>query len=197
VLSTILVCVLAFISTNIDDLFVLLAFFSDPTIKRRDVILGQYIGICALVAISIACSLVAIVIPHPYLGLLGLLPIAIGVKKLWSIRQNKNRDREDKASIHPSSHNIAAITAVTIANGGDNIAVYVPLLVTQTARQILVLTAVFAAMTAIWCLAALYLANHPSLGRPIRRYGATLLPWILIALGLGILWKNHTITLFA
>jgi cadmium resistance protein CadD (predicted permease) len=56
VVYTILVSVAAFASTNIDDIFVLLGFFSAPAFRTRHVVLGQYLGIGALVAVSLVCS---------------------------------------------------------------------------------------------------------------------------------------------
>jgi cadmium resistance protein CadD (predicted permease) len=64
--------ILVFTSTNIDDLFLLLAFFSDPAFAPRQVIVGQYVGIATLVLASLICSLAALIVPSAYLGLLGL-----------------------------------------------------------------------------------------------------------------------------
>ena len=42
----------AFVSTNIDDIFLLMMFFSDTRFKPLEVVLGQYIGMAALVISS-------------------------------------------------------------------------------------------------------------------------------------------------
>ena len=47
-IETLLLAVTAFASTNIEDAFVLLAFFGEPQFKGRDVIVGQYTGMAAL-----------------------------------------------------------------------------------------------------------------------------------------------------
>jgi cadmium resistance protein CadD (predicted permease) len=59
VLATLAVSVVAFASTNVDDVSVLLGFFADPAFRARHVVLGQYLGIGALVAVSLVCSLIA------------------------------------------------------------------------------------------------------------------------------------------
>ena len=69
-LATLAVSAVAFVSTNVDDIFVLLGFFADPAFRARHVVLGQYLGIGALVAVSLVCSLVALVIPPAYIGFL-------------------------------------------------------------------------------------------------------------------------------
>lgn len=190
-LATLTVSAVAFVSTNVDDIFVLLGFFADPAFRARHVVLGQYLGIGALVAVSLVCSLIALVIPPAYIGLLGLLPIGIGVKKLWDAR----RGEEDAEGGHPApgAHKVLAVAAVTAANGGDNLGVYVPMFATRALDERLVIIAVFAVMTALWCLVAHFLVNHRALGAPIRRYGRWLLPWVLIAIGIAILLENDTL----
>src|ERR1700677_4677793 len=69
----------AFISTNIDDLFLLVGFFSDRSFPRAHVFAGQILGMAAVVAISLAAATVALAISPAHVGLLGLAPIAIGI----------------------------------------------------------------------------------------------------------------------
>jgi cadmium resistance protein CadD (predicted permease) len=53
IMSVIAIGVAAFAATNIDDIFVLMMLFSSSlTFPVRQVVLGQYIGIGLLVAIS-------------------------------------------------------------------------------------------------------------------------------------------------
>jgi cadmium resistance protein CadD (predicted permease) len=84
---------------------------------------------------------------------------------------------------------------VTVANGGDNIGVFVPLLATRPAWQIAAIGLVFAVMTALWCLLGHWLVHHPALGIPIRRYGHRTLPFLLIAFGVLILYAAGTFSL--
>src|SRR5262249_11110447 len=77
--------VVLFAATNVDDIFVLLGFFAHPQFRPGRVVAGQYIGIGTLVSVSVAASAISLVIPPPYVGLLGLAPIAIGIKKLFDL----------------------------------------------------------------------------------------------------------------
>jgi hypothetical protein len=63
-----------FASTNVDDVFVLVGFFADPKFRARDIVIGQYAGITALFGVSVVASLLSLVIPRAYLGLLGIAP---------------------------------------------------------------------------------------------------------------------------
>jgi len=80
---------------------------------------------------------------------------------------------------------------VTFSNGGDNIGVYTPLFAKyNAASQITALAAIFMAMTAIWCIAAYYLVNHPLVASKIGRIGHIILPFVLIGLGIYILIES-------
>jgi cadmium resistance protein CadD (predicted permease) len=179
-----------FASTNVDDLFVLLGFFSDPRFRVRHVVLGQYLGIATLTAASVALALAALVIPPAYVGLLGVAPLAIGLGKL--LRRGATAEEERTAS---PQVNVLAVAAVTVANGGDNLAVYAPLFATRRPWEIGMLSVVFLVMTGLWCGAARSLIRHPTLGRPIRTYGRRVLPWVLVALGAYILFASGALRL--
>jgi cadmium resistance protein CadD (predicted permease) len=179
--------IVAFASTNIDDIFVLLGFFADPRLRARNVVIGQYLGIGALVVTSIAASLISLVLSPAMVGLLGALPVLIGVKRLVDLRRNGKEQRPDQAQ-GGAFGQIVPIAVVIIANGGDNIGVYAPLFATHGASQIVVMVAVFMVMTALWVAMAHWLVAHPMLGAPIRRYGHILVPFVLIGLGCYILY---------
>jgi len=90
-LALIGLAIIVFASTNIDDIFVLIGFFADKSFRARDVVVGQYLGVCALYLISAITALISLVIPTGYIGLLGLAPIAIGIKKLYYLLRNQRQ----------------------------------------------------------------------------------------------------------
>src|SRR5258708_16848804 len=79
--------VVLFVSTDIDDLFVLLGFFALARFRARNVVIGQYLGIGALVVVSVIGSLISLVLAPAYVGLLGVLPTLIGIQKLFDLRR--------------------------------------------------------------------------------------------------------------
>ncbi|MFK0167113.1 cadmium resistance transporter [Rhizobium sp. NPDC090279] len=169
--SSIWLAIALFASTNIDDIFVLLSLFADPKFRPGEIVVGQYVGIAALVAVSVAASLVSLILAPEYVGLLGLLPILIGLKRLYDLRKGNDRDEEEGGTVKTGFGNIAAVVAVTLANGGDNIGIYTPVFATSTNLEIFVYIVVFLAMVAVWLLLAHRMVNHPAIGAPIRRYG--------------------------
>jgi len=189
--------VVVFASTNVDDVFVLLGFFSDRKFRPRQVVIGQYLGITALYGTSVVASLISLVVPAAYIGLLGFAPIFFGLKRLWELRAGHGAedDPQDHERASAGHANIVAVAVVTMANGGDNISTYTPLFATRTVYEIAIFGLVFAAMTATWLAAAYYLTNHPTIGAPIRRYGRRVVPFVLVALGVLILYEAQTIQL--
>ena len=92
-ISLIGIGVTAFVATNIDDIVVLMIFFSSSNFQARHVVIGQYLGIGSLFAIGALGSLIALVVPSYIIGLMGLVPIAIDIKELLE-RRNKNKVEE-------------------------------------------------------------------------------------------------------
>jgi cadmium resistance protein CadD (predicted permease) len=172
-----------FVSTNLDDIFVLIAFFADPRFRARHVLLGQFAGIAALAFGSFGLALAAARFPAAYVRFLGLLPIALGVRMLV----RAFRSREDASEAPPERTGVITVAAVTIANGADNVAAYVPFFAVRRWREALLVLGVFAVMTTIWCGMAFWLVRQPMLGAPLRKWGPVVLPWILVALGVYIL----------
>ncbi len=218
-ISTVITALVSFASTNIDDIFILMLFFSqvNNVMKRRDIIIGQYLGIGALTVISIVGALGVSVIPHEYVGLLGLVPIYLGIKTYVDYKKERDDSTagehecqdsqshkfEDitniqenrlitcvKSVINPSAIKVAA---VTFANGGDNIGIYIPLFARMSLLGILVTLVIFILLTAVWCLAGLKLAEHPFIQKNIEKYKHIFEPIIFIGLGIFILMESGTL----
>ena len=196
--------IVAFAFTNLDDIFLLAAFFADPRLRRRSIVVGQYLGIGALVLVSALAALLALAIPEGWVALLGVVPLLLGLQKLLALRtdtvggeddgkEHRMQDQEHNAERRLRSQ-VRAVASVTIANGGDNIAVYIPLFATAF-EAITTYALTFAVMTGVWCALGYLLVNNKVLGGSIRRYGHVVLPVVLIALGIYIL--SGALVLFA
>lgn len=153
--SLVSVAIMAFASTNVDQIIVVSAFFADRRYLRRAVAIGQFIGTSALIGVSIAAALVALAVPRSWAALLGLAPLWLGSSKLWALRRdfftqgNENADkRPGEAKLHSQ---VLAVAVATIANGGDNLSLYIPLFATNLSA-IPVYVIVFGLMTALWCV---------------------------------------------
>lgn len=182
-----------FVSTNIDDIFLLAAFFADKKLKAQSIVIGQCLGIGVLVAASTLVAWLALALPAGWISLLGLVPLYLGasqIRALWTKVDDADEDSEIQLQEHQmerSLHSqIVAVAGVTLANGGDNLGVYIPMFA-NSLSSIPLFVAVFAVMTLIWCFLGYVLVNNRVFGHLIRRYGHKVLPVVLILLGLDIL----------
>lgn len=176
-----------FAGTNVDDLIVLTVLFLSSRAtgrpRRWEIWTGQYTGIAALVGASALVAAGLAVVPDRWIGLLGLIPLLLGVRALIQTL----RSGGDGGPPPAVATTALAVTGVTIANGADNIAVYTPVFRTIGVTDSLITGAVFAALVAVWCAAAARLGAHPRIVTLIERYGHWLVPAVFIAIGLLIL----------
>jgi len=116
----------AFTATNLDDILILLLFFSqvNAVFRRRHIVFGQYLGFTALVFASLPGFFGRLIFPPDWIGMLGLLPIAIGLSRLLNPETD---DSEAEAELEQSeksffssflSPQTYSVAAVTVANGG-------------------------------------------------------------------------------
>lgn len=194
-MELIIASIIAFASTNIDDIFILSLFFGDKRYKTRDIYVGQYLGIIALITISLIGSLIGNFIDAKYVGLLGLFPIYLGLKQLLKLIKKEKIDEELEKEEKNSKTGILNVATVTFANGGDNIGTYIPLFSALTTTHKSIVVAIFLAMVLAWLVISKYLAAHPLMAKVISKYGHIVTPVVLILLGLFIIKENGTINL--
>lgn len=221
----------AFVATNIDDILILVLLFAQTSpqtkpqedfqaqintqsntqtnenqlVRPQHIILGQYLGFGVLVLASLPGFVGGFMVPRPWLGWLGLVPIAIGISHLLQksttetngqdVQTVTNQGKKQGLSrfINPQIYQVAA---VTVGNGGDNIGIYVPLFANSNLSQLLVILGVFLVMIAIWCSIAYSLTRHPLVLKALARYGNAIVPLVLIALGIYIFIESETYKLF-
>lgn len=198
--------VATFAATNIDDILIVIAFFAqvDASFRPRHVVVGQYLGFSFLIAVSLIGFFSSLLIPRPWVGLLGLLPIGIGVHRLWKLRAAEATAAENDISLtskptllntlfSPYSYQVAA---VTVANGGDNIGIYGPLFSNSTAAELGIILGLFFILVGVLCFASYRLICQPGVAAVLLRYGHIVLPFVLIGLGIIILLESDTASLF-
>ncbi|HWW97739.1 MAG TPA: cadmium resistance transporter [Edaphobacter sp.] len=178
-----------FASTNVDDMFVLVGFFADPKFRPRDIVTGQYVGITALFALALLGSLLALVISRAYIGLLGVVAIGVGAKRLFDLYRNRELTESSLEHHDTGRHTrVATVALLTLANGADNLGIYMPAFAIRSPIEIGMIAIIFAVMTGLWCFFAHWIVHHPTFGKPIRRYGQRVAPLVLIAIGISILY---------
>ena len=186
-LSWMLQAVGLFIVTNIDDIIVLSLFYAQgaglPGTTRK-ILLGQYLGFGGILLAAVAVALSAgALLPESAIAYFGLLPLLLGLRAGWQAWRNRDDDDDD----HVEGLSIATIAAVTFANGGDNIGVYVPIFLRVGPTGTAVYASAFLLLVAVLVLAARFVATRPPVARLLERWESVLFPLVLIGLGIVIL----------
>jgi len=190
--ETVVTAILSFISTNLDDIFVLMFLFAQADNKehRRAVVIGQGIGLTVLFAVSGLGALGLARIPPRYLGLLGIVPIALGIGAWFS--QRKAEDGGNEESTRKAERGAFGVALLVIANGADNIGVYIPLFTGYTCGQFALTAGIFAIMMAVWCILGKRLADLPHVKAAMRKHKRILVPLVLVGLGICIIATHMT-----
>jgi cadmium resistance protein CadD (predicted permease) len=172
-----------FVGTNTDDLLLLFAWNADRRIPFRRILLGQWLGIGSLLAASLLLGQWAARLPPVAIRLLGVVPLLLGFYNAVQARRRHLAEEQPKAG---AAESVLAITVVTVASGGDNLAAYIPVFAAGY-HGLVVYVAVFSCMTLLWCVGARMLVQHPVVRTSIERAGSWLTPLVLVVVGILVL----------
>lgn len=203
-LTTITTGIVSFMGTNIDDLIILLLLFSqiNDNLKIWEVVCGQYLGFTILVFLSLPGLFSGLILPPPLIGLLGLIPLAIGISSLVNGKIDIDSSLEFPTSstaittrnTNLLSSQIYTVAAITIANGSDNISIYIPLFSSTNLENFLIIITIFFLLLAVWCYLGYKLTHQQKITDFFTNYGNYLIPFVLIGLGVFIVWKSNALS---
>jgi cadmium resistance protein CadD (predicted permease) len=184
---------IVFVATNVDDILLLAALFGGA-LAARAVVAGQFVGMAVLTAVSVGAAYAATTVPAHWIDWLGLLPIALGLWLLFELWRERGKGGSDHDEDVATENRFAArlhsqvlgVAAITIANGGDNLGVYIPLFADDVS-VIPLYIGVFTVLTAVWCWLGHALVNNRVGAAVMERWGHILLPFVLVAIGIHIL----------
>lgn len=207
-ISTFFIGISAAFATTFDDNLYLTAFFGkvNRSFRPKHIVLGEFLGFTTLVCASLPGFFGGLIIPSTWIGLLGLLPIAIGISNLISrddetetvqavsVDLTPAKSERQKKSVlatirDPQTYRVSA---VTIANGGNNIGIYVPLFASSNLPSLGVILCACYFSVGAWCLLSYNLTRNPLMTPVLTRYGRKVFPFVLIYLGLSILIKSES-----
>ncbi|KRM97078.1 cadmium binding protein [Liquorilactobacillus aquaticus DSM 21051] len=187
----------AYISTSIDYLVILMIIFGTTSRKNKwSIYGGDLLGTTVLVITSLFIANILKLVPEDWiLGLLGLIPIFLGIRLLIS---NENDDESTiKKRLQSKKNiffNVAIITIVTC--GADNIGIYVPLFAQMDLANSMVVIITFFIMLSLFCLMGLLLSRIPLVANILEKWGSYITAIVYIGLGGYILWESGTLMHF-
>jgi cadmium resistance protein CadD (predicted permease) len=180
-----------FAATNIDDAVVLVvlnvASQAGGVPKRWQIWAGQYLGFSVIVLVAFLAALGLRVVPVEWVGLMGLIPLLLGIRGLL----NLIRTRRDSDQVPPvMATGLFSVVAITVSNGGDNIALYTPVFRIIGVADAALTLAVFAVCTALWCLAGQLAVSHQRVVEMLQRSSRWLVPVVFVVLGFYIIGRS-------
>ena len=178
----------AFVSTNLDNLLLLVAMYSRYEHQTRMVTAGYFAGMVLVAIITIAIGEVGGLIPLNYLGFLGVIPMMMGVFAL--LKLFRNAKSEDSIHIASGSSRVSiflALMTIQLSNSADSILTFSTLFADSSDPADYVVAPTFFVMAGIFSAVAYYSVRHPRLSQFLGRYGPYVTPFILMLVGYYIL----------
>ena len=188
----------AFVGTNVDNTLVVMAMVAGaPKERSRRIAAGQVLGFVVLVAASFAGAAVLFEFSARVVGLLGLVPLAIGLRGLVMLRPGAGSKRpgpRPKPVDRAVGRSLTAAALVTIATGGDNLAVYIPLFRQGGAARLSAIALVFVVGEVVVTAAVLAAGRHPRARTVMTRLGQVAVPLLLCGVGVLVLVSAGTLS---
>ena len=194
--ETITTAAILYIATAVDLLVILLIFFarSNNYQQYKDIYIGQYLGSLTLIFVSLFFAYVLNYVPDKWiLGLLGLIPIYLGIKvAIFDDCEGERRAKDElnKKGLSELSKSVAVVTLASC--GADNIGLFVPYFTTINNYELVITLITFVILIFILVFTAQKLANIPGLGEVIERFSRWIMSIVYIGLGLFIIIENGT-----
>ena len=187
--------IILYSGTAVDLLIILMLFFAKRK-SRKDIIniyLGQFLGSVSLILLSLLFAFVLNYIPSKeILGLLGLIPIFLGLKVL--LLGDSDGEAIAKDGLRKDDKNLIFLVAmITFAScGADNIGVFVPYFTTLNLANLIVALLTFLVMIYLLVFSAQKLAQVPSVGETLEKYSRWFIAVVYLGLGMYILIENNS-----
>ena len=192
--QTIITAAILYIATAVDLFVILLIFFARAKTRKefRDIYIGQYLGSIILILVSLFLAFVLNYVPEKWiLGLLGLIPIYLGIKV--AIYDDCEGEKRAKKELNEKglSKLVGTVSLVTIAScGADNIGLFVPYFVALDIIELLTTLIVFLVLIFFLVFTAQKLARIPGVGEIVEKFSRWIMAVIYIALGLFIIIED-------
>lgn len=194
-IQNIVTSIILYSGTAVDLLIILMLFFAKRK-SRKDIIniyLGQFLGSVSLILLSLLFAFVLNYIPSKeILGLLGLIPIFLGLKVL--LLGDSDGEAIAKDGLRKDDKNlIFQVAMITFAScGADNIGVFVPYFTTLNLANLIVTLLTFLVMIYLLVFSAQKLAQVPSVGETLEKYSRWFIAVVYLGLGMYILIENNS-----
>ena len=195
IIQNVVTSIILYSGTAVDLLIILMLFFAKRK-SRKDIIniyLGQFLGSVSLILLSLLFAFVLHYIPSKeILGLLGLIPIFLGLKVLFL--GDSDGEAIAKEGLRKDNKNLIFLVAMItfVSCGADNIGIFVPYFITLNLADLIVALFTFLVMIYLLVFSAQKLAQIPSVGETLEKYSRWFIAVVYLGLGIYILIENNS-----
>ena len=194
-IQNVVTSIILYSGTAVDLLIILMLFFAKRKSRKdiTNIYLGQFLGSVSLILLSLLFAFVLDYIPSKeILGLLGLIPILLGLKVL--LLGDSDGEAIAKEGLRKDNKNLIFLVAmITFAScGADNIGVFVPYFTTLNLANLIVALLTFLVMIYLLVFSAQKLAQVPSVGETLEKYSRWFIAVVYLGLGMYILIENNS-----
>ncbi len=190
------IAAVAFVGTNIDNTLVTMAMVAGAPMERaRRIAVGQVVGFWVMVGVAAGAAAVLFEFSPATVGLLGLVPLCIGLKGLVdaiSGRRSGRAGRSDAVARRAVGRSFTAAALVTMAASGDNLAAYIPLFRAAGAGDVAAIVVVFAVGEVLVTWLILAGGRHPRARGVMTRLGTVAVPVLLCCIGVLVMLQAGT-----
>lgn len=187
----------AYVSTNVDGYALLLGFFGNARYYAMEIVVGQFVSVGVQLVLSLAIAQLGWRYDAPFIGLAGLAPLVVGLKRIAALR------RDAAACVHDAGYRtfpgsgraarIAAVSVVATSGAIDNVLVYSSVLAGRARHDVLCVATDFAVLTVVLCAGAFFTARSRASISALRKAAACIAPFMTTAIGLSLLIRFETL----
>ena len=193
IILAIAVSFMAFVSTSMDNLFLLVTLSLHPKYGIARVRIGYLIAVLIMLGICLIFAQGVQQLPVDYIPYIGLVPLGIGLYELYQLIRGKKPETAGNPEIPDAKRGTFwTVALIMIAHSWDSIGVLAPLLSDTRPGLVSWMAISVVAAASLLTLVAQRAVAHPKIRIQLERFAPKILPFLLIGVGLYILTNTST-----
>lgn len=187
---------ITFVATGIDEMIVLILLFANAKKLKsiRNIYIGQQIGMTILLLLSLLTVYGIALISGKWIGLLGFLPIIIGLKILFFGEEEGDDEKQEwELKTKKFRSQIVSVALLALTGGAEELVIFIPYFAALDAFDTMIAALTFFVMIPIWCTVCKKISSIDRFQAGVQKYERIILPIVFIGIGLSVLIENNTL----
>ncbi len=183
----------AYAATNLDNFILLVALLARYRKHTVNVVAGFIACTLIFACVGWWIGKAANVVPVQYLGLLGFVPVSMGIFELIKLRRCNAKGTQAGEESVDGAHKVFTTTLSSqLGNGTDTVVVFGVLFIDSAPSADILTIVTIAAMAFVFVCVGIYAVRHPALSERIDRYAHRVMPFVLIFVGTYVIANTAT-----